>query len=701
MLPRADRNAWFDAGDMPDGLVDAYVEALQARYRFYDMSRTAGGPTMGICVCAPWRDPVHPRSVSVAARLEDGTLAFVDACTSETGPDFANAGWRFLEAVENGRQDPKPALFVPFLVLLKAMREWFARPHVPGTVVGPVVRRLWVAAGPAREAVEFDLALHPEGEAAPAMHGLAVHLACRKYFLPLIDRFLALFDAEALDLLHGVADAAGEGWTALSANVGVEEWKALDATFMPSAPLKRALKAYPGHLDVVCEAWRLAPGCLDGETLPGLHDLADAMFPGRGPTRAVALACLARETTHPAARLAAGTGRWAVPPGHAGTLSPGTAGGRVTEATSRLLTLGGMPDSWIPRGAEEWDAFDAVRPTLAHADALLRCGLDPGRFVNSGGRWAEAMGRLSGAAGDGEATVADACTAVAYMVDAFAYGIVVPAAHLVTGVAPAVADLPGDLCDRACDAAEALLLGGRSLARVLEASEWWRRREPGMAAALAALPSGSPVFDRWEAGLPNANVHGVDVACLVTAGELAHDGGDGPDGGGRPGLSHCVARYAPGCLLGEHRILSLRRPAPGGFERLSTAMVGMREGYPVLEHAGFANAPAPAIAEAALAAYLDDVRSGRQRAAMVAAVAGCGPDMAGAGYDWSRPGNFAAAVAMWSHVLPAHCEGWAPVDYVRGFLNELDCQARPRRGGAKSGLPAGLARLVGWVRGKP
>ena len=274
--------------------------------------------------------------------------------------------------------------------------------------------------------------------------------------------------------------------------------------------------------------------------------------------------------------------------------------------------LSSFPAPWVPADDAQWWALARLWPVM---EQVARTYDDPPMAIAfpSGGDWVGLLGRLVTAAGvDGPDGLGTALANAGDMVEAYARQVVAAAAHA-DGSQPACPDRgEGEWAARHDRAAVAVLQGGRSLARLLEMSADWHRRQHRMRTTLSALPGALPV-GRWQAGLGDAAYGDVEVRVLADATALADEGAPGPDADGVPGLNNCVGGYDARCLDGECTIVSLRRHHPDGtWSRLSVAEVSLE--YPpdfeVLQHMGRGNGPAPEGMDGILDRYLADCRAG-------------------------------------------------------------------------------------------
>ena len=177
------------------------------------------------------------------------------------------------------------------------------------------------------------------------------------------------------------------------------------------------------------------------------------------------------------------------------------------------------------------------------------------------------------------------------------------AGDMVIGLGAWLVDLTGEEDLRGT--AFALIAGHNSLTRVLAASHRWHadRRFRNSSDELPPETTWPVPFD------PIALGEGWEARALDSVQALLDEGGEGPDGDGLAGLTHCVGGYGPACQAGESLILSLRhRGFDGQTRRVST--VELRPGpggwsiggatYALAQHKAALNAAVPAEAASRL-----------------------------------------------------------------------------------------------------
>ncbi len=273
--------------------------------------------------------------------------------------------------------------------------------------------------------------------------------------------------------------------------------------------------------------------------------------------------------------------------------------------------LNSFPASWVPSDDGQWWALARLWPVM---EQVARMYAEPSMAAAfpSGGDWERLLARLLAAAEvDGPEGLCRAVGNVGDMVSAYEMQVLAAAVHA-DGSQPRPPHPEDDDADHLDGQASAILLGGRSLPRVLEMSADWHRRQHGMRAAMAAMP-GALAAGRWPAGLPDATFGDIEVKVLSDAEALAAEGAPGRDADGVPGLDNCVGGYDADCMRGMCRVVSLRRRHPDEtWARLSLAEVSLHgvPAYEILQHVGRSNEAPPAETQAVLERYLDGCRRG-------------------------------------------------------------------------------------------
>jgi hypothetical protein len=228
------------------------------------------------------------------------------------------------------------------------------------------------------------------------------------------------------------------------------------------------------------------------------------------------------------------------------------------EARSRLAAaLNEIDPNWWPQNPAETSAFiDAVR--IAHFHLAPASGLSPKLLLSAaGGKWPAFLTRLNAAAFpsymDGETRIEtpaysfenlrNASDSVQDMRRSFAVGALYPAA---AKLAKAPEILMDNGAFEAMDkAATAILFEGRTAAAILELSARWHTSageieqcaidaaEGGDTGVTATRISNTDPNNKWPAAVPDYNIDGFIVRCLVSYDELKEE---------TKRLKHCVGR---------------------------------------------------------------------------------------------------------------------------------------------------------------
>ncbi len=481
------------------------------------------------------------------------------------------------------------------------------------------------------------------------------------------DPFLSGLDPDAMELFLAYPDQRwwlGEHWVDIDDTAG-------------DAPLAAALMAHPGFPRAVCQVMDVAgrDGMAKALARGRLWDMVVAWSAKRGATfrtmdvaRRAEAAMAAKASPYPviAARRPRPEG-----PTLQGLFAPGARDDEWPVTVARWAER--FPPDWEPTTRGGWWAFARIVPVMQAVEAEYGGDTRFDRLLPSGGDWEAMLSRLVSATDRGrrpgtgprtERETVDSLVRAALdvrdMAAAYAAQVLVPA--LAAGDA---AHSPADVATRhARRAALSVLAGGRSLARALELSADWHRRNGSMAAAVATLPGAFAARLSWRAGLPDAARGDVAVRVLTDTVALAAEGGRGPDAHGVDGLDNCLAGYGEECLSGLVRIVSLRRlGGDGTWARLSAAELSLTSTQPfrVLQHAGAGNGPAPAEAEEALLSYLDGLRSGATPHDASAFAPVAVPDIPAhvraCGFDPAVEGTRVAVARMWDRYVPRPLRG--------------------------------------------
>ncbi len=401
-------------------------------------------------------------------------------------------------------------------------------------------------------------------------------------------------------------------------------WHLMDGTD-PARPLATALERHPGLPATVCAVVREMGGegfAREAATPRGLDALLVRRLRADVPDRLLpAVAHAERALAH----LAEAQGRRSE-----SRRSGGDADWRDERLFNRrtgdrdwpvqlVLDASRLPASWMPRDDAQWVAYLGAHHVIETLRAMRRESGDdesPGldRILNVGGDWVAWVARLHAVTGtdDGDGLVR-ALANVGDVARAYERQVLLPvscAATRARGGRVRPRD-PEDDDDSLSLAAHRILFGGRTLARAFEVSAAWHRRQARMAAAIASMPGAIDDRREWAAGLPDAEVEGIELVVLRSGRALVDEGARGPDRDGMEGLDNCVAGYGEQCRSGRSRVVSLRRVLPDGSrERLSVAEVQTwDDALRVTQHVGRGNGPPPRGCERVLERYLDQVRN--------------------------------------------------------------------------------------------
>ncbi len=417
-------------------------------------------------------------------------------------------------------------------------------------------------------------------------------------------------------------------------------WEAFDATFVPGAPLRRAMASHP-HL-----AWTLAEGWRSGRARYGCDATGEEVV-------AAALAEAKRSRQLPgwliarfddaqsayAEVAAAALASLVVPP-------PGD-----DAFLDLACNLRELPTNWVPDGRAEWVAYFEVAGLIPHA-ANLSPRSSPSGILAVGGRWRRWRDSLTAAAGVPVTELAAALRDVEDVEASFESQVLAPA-HALVGSRRSGGDSES--------LARSVLWSKSSLRRVLEVSRAWHSRRARIAAKLATLHGSVQAVTSWAAGLPPMSSDGTVLVVVETLRDLLAEGGAGLDADGHPGLDHCVASYLSRCLAGTVRIASVR--AEDGT-RLSTVAFDMTRDGAVLDHRGPRNAVPTARAQALVDRYVAAMAAGEFEVVRQPAVPGHDRALLNAGYDWREEGNWDRAVAAWGDLLPRRVREASPASLV-------------------------------------
>ncbi len=423
--------------------------------------------------------------------------------------------------------------------------------------------------------------------------------------------FLSTLDPTAVKVLEAYPHDAG---------MLAHHWDLLDRSVTPSAPLSAALARHPGLQRTLCAiARRLGPErfvaeasdprALDALIVRELRDVPHRLLP--------AVAAAERALADVAARhgeAAGQEGGWHLH--HVFLPRQGDHDWPVR----LVLDLAEMPHAWVPRDEAQWRAYLTAHPVVALVRRMVTEGssfrdetpsrsAEVARILNVSGDWCAWVDRLMSITGakDGEGLVR-ALADTGDVTRSYERQVVVPAACAAARANGRPVRPPDPEEDDATHSfvASRVVFGGRTLARVLQVSAEWHRRQPTMAAAIAAMPGAFTDESGWAPRLPDATRDGVEVRVLTDAASLVAEGAHGPDLDGVDGLANCVGGYADNCASGRSRVVSVRRPLPGGgFERLSVAELRVCDGsLGVVQHVGHGNGQPPEACARVLAWYV-------------------------------------------------------------------------------------------------
>ncbi|AOG02889.1 hypothetical protein [Bosea sp. RAC05] len=507
-----------------------------------------------------------------------------------------------------------------------------------------------------------------------------------------IEAMSATLDAEAL------AFAAAHEQTLFW--IGEREWEGMDGSFMPGAPFRKALAAFPGFSAIFMSLWKDDRSAFGDDPTRSLQAALTASMPGH----MAAYRSLSRSIAKHADAIAAagGASRGA---NRLLDLNPFFRTPSTSVELRAAATLTKLPSDWVPCSAAEWEALLSVSDSMGTLRQIVGTGPTqtgweamvsasdpvasfrrmayPGpsltRLFPSGGRWSVFRSRLLKAAAVEDADALRAATNdIGDYRDAFGREILGPA-YALTDLDPSKWEYatPRGLMDRSAQTSRAagiILLSGKSFARILEDSREWHHRQHGIADQLSSITPGFLPMTRWVAGLPDWRCDGYDLKVLTCARELKDEGRRGADADGLDGLSHCVGGYSQHCKANHSRIISLRRLGSSGLiERVSTVEIAVEHAasgsaprFTIKQHRGYRNADPPACALTVINAYLSAIDRGMIAIdhSQLLPTKNVGTIAQTAGYEFWRPGAFAAAVAAWSPFLPKSMRTWSAADFA-------------------------------------
>ncbi len=327
-----------------------------------------------------------------------------------------------------------------------------------------------------------------------------------------VGAFIDTLDSEAFDRILEMAEASHEGWASLGPLFDDEVWKGMDTTFVDGAPLRVALEALPGLVDLLCQAWHQDHGLFPRSGAPDVAGLLKAVT-GNPISRVPVAAALARLEARNWGSFAQRSGAWAVPAAGMPFCLPRRKEWAQPDVAS-IATLATYPDDTVPRTDAAWEAFDQAWPALALAGATLRSGIEPAPFagLDVEGGWEGARRALASALGEG-ATAWGAVVEVPVMVEALVEQVLLPARSL---SGPGIARPANDAAvarKAAAVLARRSLVEGRALAGILADHRAWSAVEihhPGDKGAYEA------VLEAWRPILPEGMRH-LDMVGVAAA----------------------------------------------------------------------------------------------------------------------------------------------------------------------------------------
>jgi hypothetical protein len=205
-------------------------------------------------------------------------------------------------------------------------------------------------------------------------------------------------------------------------------------------------------------------------------------------------------------------------------------------------------------------------------------------------------------------------------------------------------------------AAIAAVFGRKSLAGILRASQDWHACSADMDDAISAIAVDTE-GPHWPAALPDMDSPNGTVRILVTRAQLVTEG---------KAMRHCVGTYWPECVRGWSRIASLITAS--GLS--TTAEISLDEGKPsfrMAQHHGHGNSRPVAESERLLSEYIDMINTMPEDATMevAALLEPCGTVVIDdSGYDFTAPGNWEKALAIWGPFLRRDLRATTPDVFV-------------------------------------
>ncbi len=493
----------------------------------------------------------------------------------------------------------------------------------------------------------------------------AAHRVVRDHLGPQIERMIASLDAEALAFAADRAQTLN--W------IGEREWEGIDATFTPGAPFRKAIEAFPGFAALFMRKWKEDRPAFGDDPAQSLQAALRPSEPGREANcKSLARSIAKHGEAISKAGLAARAHNYLF------DIDPFFRAPPKSVELRAAMTLAILPSDWVPDSAGEWDAMLSISDPMATVRHMAGISTSLVKLFPVGGRWHSYRSRLLKAAGVSDPKALGTATSdICDYRDAFGREILGPAYALTDLDADRLEDATArDLKERASQTTRssgAILLRGKSFARILEDSREWHHKQHAIAAQISSITPGFLPMTAWPAGLPDWKAGGYDLQVLTCTRELKAEGSNGPDDNGMMGLSHCVGGYSQQCKSNRSRIVSLRRMGQDGLaERVSTAEIAVRhEGagtikFTIIQHRAHRNEDPPNCAQVAVETYLAALESGELifDQSQLLPSKSIGTIAQNAGYEFWRPGAFDAAVEAWSPFLTKSMRKWSHKDFA-------------------------------------
>ena len=457
---------------------------------------------------------------------------------------------------------------------------------------------------------------------------MASYFVRRHLALP-VARFRQLLDPKALAFVENLPSLFPPDVVEF---LDGRHWSGLDAIATPGAPLRASvLASAPECAPFLFELW---DADCRGFRAPALDVLDEAIHRAGATSEKVVFAQSAP--------------------------FPITAPSNIGLGVTAALVLARLPYDWRPKGEDEWKTLLDLARALHRSFSIVAGAVPDAALLSVKGRWtsfAEQIARqLDCGIDETPQRLSTALDGVRDFVDSFSRQVL-QAARLAQGEPPASVRADAATINKA---ARALLLGGRSLPRILEESALWHSRLHEMQSLIVSTSMGAVAWS-WKPCLPDWSDEDYDFVVLKSEAELADEGRKGRNQDGSLGLDHCAVTYGRACMEGRSRIVSLRRRLPGGgFERLSTAQVDLKH-LTVVQHRSAGNLKPAPVCHTAILKY---VYALGETLPVDLAGAAFTPDdeqkerLAHTGYDYAFPGAFEASADAWSPFLPRPVRGW-------------------------------------------